>query len=998
MTTLSGIEQFQCEGDPLSLGSRWEKWKRALQIYLAASDIAEPAKKKAILLHSGGMALQEIFYSLPGADIDPTVDGNQVVDVFKLALQKLDEYFLPKQSKLFERYSFRLMKQADDEKFDKFLVRLRHQASKCHFSDMEEHLIDQITEKCKSKDLRRKILSLGDNIKLDDIILEANALESVNRQMQKFEDADKATPSTSDTINKLQIKNDFPSDLNNLKKQGCSRCGNLRHNSQDPRCPARDSTCTKCNFRGHFRKYCKSRRKRETLPQRSERKSKYSKQSNSINKLDSESEDPDYIFHLDDDTTIVCNVGGIMIPMIVDSGSKNNIIDEITWENLKQSGISIRKQVKGTDKQFISYASSKPLTVLGYFEAEIRANNKKENAKFYVIKNGKNNLLGKITATSLGILKIEVNVNCVTSAFPKIRGIVVDIPIDKNVQPVVQPYRRIPIPLEQKVDHILKDLLDKDIIEEVNEPSKWISPMVPVLKGNGDVRICIDMRRANQAISRENHPLPTMETLVPQLRRATLFSRLDIKNAFHQVEISESSRFITTFITRKGLFRYKRLMFGINCAPEIFQKIMEKILINCLGTINFIDDIIVSGEDENQHDENLKRTLDTLKNHDILLNNEKCQFKMSSVNFLGHVLSREGIKPSKTHIDAIRNFRDPKTIDELQSFLGLVNFVGKWIPNLATITEPLRELLRSKLGKNANIENHWKREQKEAFSKLKNALSSRSVLGYYDPQDRTQVIADASPVGLGAILLQFDSKGARVISYANKSLTDCERRYCQTEKEALALVWAVEHFKIYLFGKDYFELVTDHKPLEVIFGPKSKPCARIERWVLRLQSFKYRIVYRPGKTNIADPLSRLLVHNEKDQPFEKEFIHHLIEYTKPVAITIKELKKYTKSDKEIELIKAALKEGSWPEGTERFKIFENELSCYSEILLRGDKIVIPEKLRKRVLDLAHEGHPGIVAMKKRLRSKVWWPKIDNDAEKIVKDCKDCTLVSAPNPP
>lgn len=231
--------------------------------------------------------------------------------------------------------------------------------------------------------------------------------------------------------------------------------------------------------------------------------------------------------------------------------------------------------------------------------------------------------------------------------------------------------------MENKVNAKLTELKDSDIIEEVHGPSPWVSPMVPVLKENNEVRICIDMRRANEAIIRENHSLPTMNEMLPNFRQAKYFSRLDIKNAFHQVEIDPDSRYITTFSTNKGLFRYKRLMFGISCAPEIFQKVLERMLLGCEGTANFIDDIIVYGPDELVHDKRLHKILEVLKENDVLLNKRKCIYKTKKVEFLGHELSEEGVKPLEKYMKVIQTSRRPTTIGEVQSFLGLVNFVGK---------------------------------------------------------------------------------------------------------------------------------------------------------------------------------------------------------------------------------------------------------------------------------------------------------------------------------
>lgn len=198
------------------------------------------------------------------------------------------------------------------------------------------------------------------------------------------------------------------------------------------------------------------------------------------------------------------------------------------------------------------------------------------------------------------------------------------------------------------------------------------------------------------------------------------------------------------------------------------------------------------------------------------------------------------------------------------------------------VTPPLRFL--TKIG----VKFEWGEPQKNSFRELKQILSNELTLGYYDAKDRTQVIADASPVGLGAVLIQFDTNGSRIISYASRRLSDVEQRYVQTEKEALALVWAVEGFRFYLFGKD-FELVTDHTPLEVIFAPKLKPCARIERWVMRLQSYRFKVIYKPGKSNIADPLSRLAIDTTatacqiRTDVDDDLFVRWILAYSEPKA-------------------------------------------------------------------------------------------------------------------
>lgn len=594
--------------------------------------------------------------------------------------------------------------------------------------------------------------------------------------------------------------------------------------------------------------------------------------------------------------------------------------------------------------------------------------------------------------SSHGVNSVEVEQK---RPFPKISGVQVEIPIDETVPPVCQHPRRPPIALLSKIEEKLKSLLVSDIIEPVEGGCAWVSPLVTVVKDNGDLRLCVDMRRANVAILRERHMMPTIEDFLPRFTSAKYFSRLDIREAFHQVELKEESRYITTFITHMGLFRYKRLMYGIVIAPEIFQRILEQVLSRCSrNAVNFIDDILIFGTTELEHDEALKSVLSSLNERGILLNQEKCVFKVNSLEFLGHTISSEGIKPSNSKVEALQKFRTPVTSEEVRSFLGLATYVGRFLPDLATITAPLRELTHS------GVKFMWSKEQDEAFTTLKEMIGNVQQLYFFDNNLRTRVIADASPVALGAVLLQFEGETdsePRPIAYASKSLTATERRYCQTEKEALALVWSVERFEVYLLGR-VFELETDHKPLEAIFKPTSRPCARVERWVLRLQSFSSVVKYRKGSSNIADPLSRLVL-NPTPENFDAESKFMVLAVMESAAIDIQEVEEATKSDKTLDIVKRCLRSGAWDYVEVRpFLPFKNELGFIGDLVVRGNKLVVPDTLKTRMIEIAHEGHPGESVMKRRLRDRVWWPGMDSDAVNRVKSCEGCRLVGLPSKP
>lgn len=421
---------------------------------------------------------------------------------------------------------------------------------------------------------------------------------------------------------------------------------------------------------------------------------------------------------------------------------------------------------------------------------------------------------------------------------------------------------------------------------------------------------------------------------------------------------------------------------------------MDQVLIGCKGTHWYLDDVVVEGKDLEEHDKRLSEVLKRFKNRSVLLNWGKCVFRAQKIEFIGHQISAGGILPSNSKIEAILSFRRPVNESEVRSFLGLANYLSKFIPNLAILDEPLRALTRT------GCTFIWNDDHERSFEQIKTAMANVKSLGFFKIEDRTAVMTDASPTGLGALLLQTDESGrSRIVSGASKSLTETEKKYCQTEKEALAIVWAVERFYTYLYGNE-FDILTDCKALQYLFTTRSRPCARIERWVLRIQSFDYKVIYIPGEKNTADVLSRLgtLTAVPFDPSEELTIQQVAMHAATTAALNWTEIVKASQLDPEIREVLEYLEQDKPDELPLSFRIVANELCRCDDVLLRSDRIVIPSTLRNRVLRVAHEGHIGMRMMKAHLRSAVWWPKMDSDVEHVVKSCRSCILVSAPDPP
>lgn len=717
-------------------------------------------------------------------------------------------------------------------------------------------------------------------------------------------------------------------------------------------------------------------------------------------------------------------IGSVHYKALIDSGAMVNTITPIVYDEIKKNCWFVIQNVSIHPKENLkAYACDKPLDVICSFDAFISSRNSMQSqifSKFFVVKGTTLSLLGYQTATKLGLLRIgngDANIHSVCSVssaaihkeFPKVPMEGMKFRIDKNVTPKQIIRYNIPIAFEQETNTRLREMEAQGIIERADKNEDkitFVSPLVLVPKGKNDFRIVVDYREVNKAIIREPYPMPTLDriwTEIPKGKGELFFTKLDLSNAFFHVKLHQNVRHFTTFMTANGLMRFKRLPFGLSCAPEIFQKVMEKVLVDCKGKIIYLDDILIFGTTVEELERRTSVVKATLERNHLTINEEKSQYKQTKINFVGLTIDGSGILPMESKINDILSFKSPKNLSELRSFLGMMVFVSPFITDFSSRTVTLRRLTRAK----AIFK--WETQHENEFQDLKNAASKGLVKrGYFSRDDQTILYTDASPWGLGAILVQRDpkTKAERVIACASKSLTPTESRYPQLHREALAIIWGMEKFTYYLLGS-HFTLKSDSQALQFMINrEKFKDCgkrifSRAEGWFLRLEHFDYTFEHIPGEKNIADVPSRLTNHtNDSHYGFEKEYYDLCEVNGQPQAIpenllilTSEKVKESIKSDTEIQkIIEWLNNKNTWPDDILRYQRFQNEMYLLDDTLMKSEKMVLPVALRYRALELAHTSHPGMSTMKFLLRQGVWWPAMDNDIEEFVRSCPCCQLI------
>ena len=560
--------------------------------------------------------------------------------------------------------------------------------------------------------------------------------------------------------------------------------------------------------------------------------------------------------------------------------------------------------------------------------------------------------------------------------------------------------------IKKQLDQMVKD----KIIAEVAEPTDWCHPMRPVpKKESNDARLCVDLTRLNQYVRRGAHPVLTSQEAVSSVTEGSRwFTVLDAKAGYWQVEIAEEDQELTTFITPWGRYKFLRAPMGLSTSGDEYNRRGDEALQTAPSTVKVVDDILSYEADYQQHLNNVWHILNKCEEYGITLNPDKCNFLEEQVEYCGYQLSKEGITVNESKVSGIKNFTTPTNLTELQSFLGLANQLGQFSTQIAELAEPLRQLLKK------DTEWNWCEVHDKAFSALKEALSKPPILAYYDPKLPVTLQTDAARLkGLGYACMQRHGNKWKLVQCGSRFLTDTESRYSTIELELLAIVWAIKKCRSFLAGRSYFDVITDRKPLLSIVNEKSLSEVenpRLQRLKDNLIPYSFKLGWKKEKEHkIPDALSRSPTERgtKEDEIAEQELEEHMhAVVTANIALIlddgeqfqdalVENLHKHSTSDPEYNLLKKTIING-FPHNNNDidpiirpYAKLKESLSVEQDLIVYGQRLIVPTKLRKEMLQRLHKGHQGIEGTRRRARQSVYWPGIDNEVKNIVESCPDC---------
>ena len=990
---------------PLSLDDRhgdiaanWDQLKIDWKIYQLSGGSKGKNKKeiKWTLMSIVGSQAQRFLIDLDPQD---TFDADDVI-------MQLDGYFLPRTNVILQRLEFNRMQQEPGESFDSFFKRLQEMIRKCKYNEVKSYekelFRDRIVQGISSTETRKKLIGIT-GLSLDQAVDICKTDEACENESKRF-----LNPSCSD-VNVDQIECKMPSrEPSKSWNNNCTFCGRQHARGK---CPAYGKNCNKCGRKGHFAVCCRNKKKRIEMIHEESDEENYNIRvaaSSKINNLSAhmilnlgpfEDDDDD-----DEEEWIEkVTIGNKIVDFKLDSGAQANCMSEKTFKKIG----TWEKIVQPRNKARLVSYSNHVIEPLGIVTLKCEVQYRIFSLTFYVISQDVPDLIGLKDMKKMKLVQrikyekpqrimpvgpestekeiVGENSNIFTGV-----GCLKEkhrIRIRSDVQPKRSRPKRIPETMRPKVKQQISTMEETDIIEPVKEPPEWISPMSVTTKENGDLRICIDSRELNKAIIPFKHKMQTVEEICAKMPGAKYFAKLDLKSGFHQIPLDEESSQLCTFHTPFGLYRYKRLPFGIIDASEVFQRRMEQ----HFGEFGecLVDDILIHGKTRQEHDEKLGNALQRAKEIGVTFNPDKLVVGATSIKYAGMIISAEGCKPDPEKVKAVQEMPCPKNKEELRSFLGMCSYLSRFIPNLSKKTDSLRMLTKS------NIRFAWKKKHENAFKEIKKVIVSEVILQLYDVTKPITLQVDASSKGLGACLMQ----DRKPIAFASMALSPSQTKYSQIEKECLAIKFGCKRFHHFVYGKEIL-VETDHKPLESIFAKsldKSPP--RIARMLMDLIKYQIQVKWIRGKDMlVADALSRIYL-DEIDESLDTKAVDvEVYGLEAVISMSEKDTEKFKNaignSAQESKLLKMIT--FGWPKYVKdvpkelhAFWNFREELTQEDGIIFKGQRVFVPIGLRKEVLEELHEAHFGRDKTLQRARQLYFWPKMKEDIVDKVGKCEIC---------
>ena len=571
--------------------------------------------------------------------------------------------------------------------------------------------------------------------------------------------------------------------------------------------------------------------------------------------------------------------------------------------------------------------------------------------------------------------------------------------IETEGLPIKQrPYRTSP-ENKQEIERQVKEMCDLGLVEPSLSP--WASPVVLVKKKDGSMRFCVDYRKLNAVTKKDSFPLPLINDVLDSLHGTNYFTTLDMKSGYFQIQLDPATKEKTAFVTHNDLLHFKVLPFGLTNSPATFQRLMGHILrgLEYTCALIYIDDTIIFSKTVDEHLGHIEEVFKRLRDANLRLNPKKCKFAKQELEYLGHIVTPQGIKPCPSKIKAIESYPVPKNVKQLRSFLGLANYYRRFIKDFAKIAHPLNQLTKKfvKFG--------WTISCQEAFDLLKRALISEPILAYPDFTREFHVTVDSSSTALGMTLSQFSNNGVeRVIAYNGRNLSNAEVNYSTTEREALALVEAIKKYQPYLHGRK-FTVHTDHQPLQWLTKIK-EPLPKLARWSLYLQQFTFTVSYLPGKENShADGLSRreydkceLFAMSKRTQPDTSLQVIEAQRRDRELSDLISYLESHELPDDEKIARKLLMMEDYFYLGDDGL-LYRIENKTSRNLSEPISQLVIPTSMRYEILSNAHDhvtgGHLGTHKTYQKLRARYWWKGMFKDTDHWCKSCIDCSMKKSP---